>query len=168
MKKRLYFLLPNLEEAETTVNELLLARINDHHIHVMAKDGVDLGDLPEATIFQTSDIVHGVETGIVIGGMSGLLGSIIAITALQVGSIMGLIVLGCTLFGAGFGVWSAGMIGSSAKNSRLKEFEQSMEEGKILLIVDVPMDKVELVTRQMQAHKQIITGGTEASMPAFP
>ena len=168
MRKRLYFLLPNLEEANKTVDELLLARIDDQHIHVMAKDGIDLGDLPEATLFQTSDIVHGVETGMVIGGLSGLVGSIIAITALQVGSAMGLIVLGCTIFGAGFGVWTSGMIGSSTKNSRLKEFEQSMEEGKILLMVDTPLEKVDVITSKMKAHKHTIVGGSEPSMPAFP
>jgi len=168
MRKRLYFLLPNLGEASKTVDELLLARIDEQHIHVMAKDGVDLGDLPEASIFQKSDIVHGVETGMVIGGISGLVGSIIAITALQVGSVMGLIVLGCTLFGAGFGIWTSGMIGSSTKNSRLKEFEQSMEEGKILLMADVPLEKVEEVNHKMEAHKQTIMGGSDPSMPAFP
>jgi len=168
MRKRLYFLLPNLEEANKTVDELLLARIDEHHIHVMAKDGTDLGDLPEATIFQSSDIMHGVETGMVIGGVSGLVGGIIAITALQVGSVMGLIVLGCTLFGAGFGVWTSGMIGSSTKNSRLKEFENSMDDGKILLMADVPLDKVDGINHKMQAHKQTVMGGSEPSMPAFP
>jgi len=168
MRKRLYFLLPNLEEAHKTVDELLLARIDDHHIHVMAKEGTDLGDLPEASIFQTSDIVHGVETGMVIGGISGLAGSIVAITALQVGSVMGLIVLGCTLFGAAIGVWTSGMIGSSTKNSRLKAFEKSMEEGKILLMADVPLEKVDEINHKMQAHKQTIMGGSEPSMPAFP
>jgi len=168
MRKRLYFLLPDLEETQKTVNELLLARIDEQHIHVMAKDGTDLADLPEATIFQSSDIVHGVETGLVIGGLSGLVGGIIAITALQLGSVMGLIVLGCTLFGAGFGIWTAGMIGSSTKNSRLKAFEDSMDEGKILLMADIPLDKIEDITHKMQAHKKAIMGGSESSMPVFP
>jgi len=168
MRKRLYFLLPNLDETQKTVNELLLSRIDEQHIHVMAKDGIDLTGLPEATIFQSSDIVHGVETGIVIGGLSGLVGSIIAITALQLGSVMGLIVLGCTLFGAGIGIWTAGMIGSSAKNSRLKGFESSMDEGKILLMADVPLDRIDDITHKMQAHKQAIMGGSESSMPVFP
>jgi len=168
MRKRLYFLLPDLGEAKKTVDELLLSRIDERHIHVMAKEGTDLGDLPTASIFQTSDIVHGVETGMVIGGISGLVGGVIAITALQTDSVMGLIVLGCTVFGAGFGVWTSGMIGSSTKNTRLKEFEQSMEDGKILLITDVPIEKAEDITHKMQAHKQTILGGTDPSMPAFP
>ncbi|MCW9048233.1 MAG: DUF1269 domain-containing protein [Gammaproteobacteria bacterium] len=168
MRKRLYFLLPDLGETSKTVDELLIARIDEKHIHVMAKEGVDLGDLPEAGIFQTSDIVHGVETGIVIGGISGLVASIVAITALQAGSMMGLIILGCTLFGAGFGVWTSAMIGSSTKNSRLKEFEQSMEAGKILLIADVPLDRVDDINHKMQAHKETIMGGSDPSIPAFP
>jgi len=168
MRKRLYFLLPNLEETNNTVDELLLARIDEHHIHVMAKQGTDLGDLPEATIFQTSDLVHGVEAGMVIGGLTGLVGSLVAIYSMQASSTMGLIVLGCTVFGAVLGIWTAGMIGSSTKNSRLKEFEQSMEDGKILLMVDVPISKVVDITKKMKAHKTTIMGGSETSLPVFP
>jgi len=168
MRKRLYFLLPNIDSAKQIVDELLIARIDDHHIHVMAKEGSDLGDLPEATIFQKSDIVHGIETGMVIGGISGLLGSIIAITAFQLGSMMGLVVLGCTVFGALFGIWSSGMIGSSTKNTRLKEFESAMESGKILLMADVPMEKVSEITHKVESHQEIKLGGEEPSIPAFP
>jgi len=168
MRKRLYFLLPDLPDAKTIVNELLIARIDDHHIHVMAKEGTSLGDLPEATLFQKSDFVHSIETGMVVGGISGLVGGVIAIVALQLGSMMGLIVLGCTIFGAGFGIWTSGMIGSSIKNTRLKEFEQSMEDGKILIMVDVPTEKIESITEQVKKHKEIILGGEDHTMPAFP
>ena len=168
MRKRLYFLLPTVDSTQQIVNELLIARIDEQHIHVMAKEGTDLRDLPEATIFQKSDIVHGIETGMIIGGISGLLGSVIAITALQLGSMMGLIVLGCTIFGALFGIWSSGMIGSSTKNTRLKEFEGAMESGKILLMADVPIDKVSEVTHKVESHKDITLGGEEPSIPAFP
>lgn len=168
MRKRLYFILPNLSSAKAVVDELLLARIDDHHIHVMARDDIDLGELPEATLFQKSDIVHGIETGMVIGGVSGLVGSIVAIVALQLGSMMGLVVLGCTLFGAGFGVWTSGMIGSSTRNTRLKEFEQAMNEGKILIMADVPLARVDDITHKVEAHKQSIVGGAEPSIPAFP
>ncbi len=168
MRKRLYFILPSVSTAKTIVDELLLSRIDEHHIHVMAKEGTDLGDLPEATLFQKSDIVHGIESGMVIGGVTGLVGSVVAITALQLGSMMGLVVLGCTIFGAGFGIWTSGMIGSSTKNTRLKEFEQSMEDGKVLVMADVPVEKIEDVTHKVEAHKQTVLGGTEPSIPAFP
>jgi len=37
MKRGLYFLLPNAARARQVVDELLLARIDEHHIHVIAK-----------------------------------------------------------------------------------------------------------------------------------
>jgi len=168
MKKRLYFLLPGLDSAKKVVDELLLSRINDQHIHVMAKEGTNLGDLPEASVFQKSDIVHGVETGMVIGGISGLAGSLIAIAALQLGSMMGVVVLGGTIFGAGFGIWTSGMIGSSTKNTRLKEFEYAMDNGKILIMADVPIILVDSITRKIEKHTNVVMGGSEPSMPAFP
>ena len=133
----------------------------------MAKEGSDLSGLPPTSLFQSSDVVHGVETGFIIGGLSGLIGSIIAISALQLGSEMGLIVLGCTLFGAGFGVWTSGMMGSSTKKTGLKGLEKDMDDGKILLITDVPVDKVNIITSKIRAHKEAIMGGSEPSMPAF-
>jgi hypothetical protein len=104
----------------------------------------------------------------VIGGVSGLVGSIVAITALQLGSMMGLVVLGCTIFGAGFGIWVSGMIGSSTRNTRLKDFESAMNDGKILIMADVPVLLVDGITHKVEMHKNAILGGTDPSMPAFP
>jgi len=166
MRKRLYFVLPSLKEASAAVDDLLLSRIDERHIHVMAKEGVDLGDLPEASLLQKSDIVHSVEMGMIAGGLAGLAAS--AIIVLQLEVVMGLIVLGCTLFGAFFGVWVSGMIGSSVRNSRLKRFEDTLEQGNFLLMVDVRLDKVEAVNAKMKGRKEVVFGGEEVSMPAFP
>ncbi len=168
MRKRLYFILPDIKSAHSVVNELLLARIDDHHIHIMAKEGTDLGDLPEATIFEKSDIIHGLETGLVIGGIAGLIGGVIAIAALQLGSAMGLVVLGCTLFGAVFGSWTSGMIGSSTPNSRLVSYARDLANGKILIMVDAPFNRAKEINKMVRAHHSIVAGGTEPSMPAFP
>ena len=168
MRKRLYFLLPSLDSAHKVVDELLLSRIDEQHIHVMAKEGTSLGNLPEATIFQKSDIVHGLESGMIIGGISGFVGSIVAIAALQLGSMMGIVVLGCTIFGAGIGIWTSGMIGSSTKNTRLKEFESAMDDGMILIMADIPIILVDSITHKVETHKNAVIGGSEPSIPAFP
>jgi len=39
MRRRLYFLLPDLGSAIQTANDLLLARIEDSHMHFLAKRG---------------------------------------------------------------------------------------------------------------------------------
>jgi hypothetical protein len=62
--RRLYFLLPSLSMTNQVVDELLLKRIDDHHIHVVAKEGIPLGDLPEANLLQKSDFIPAVERGL--------------------------------------------------------------------------------------------------------
>src|SRR5207245_11398295 len=73
MRRRLYFLLPDLGSAIQTANDLLLARIEDSHMHFLAKRGMSLGQLHEANALQKSDAVHGAELGLVIGGLGGFL-----------------------------------------------------------------------------------------------
>ena len=48
--KRIYFLVPTIELAKTIVDELLLARIEERHIHILAKRGTPLENLPEALV----------------------------------------------------------------------------------------------------------------------
>ena len=72
MRRRLYFLLPDLDTARKVVDELLLARIEERHIHVLAKEDTELQDLPKATLFQKSDFVHAVERGLALGGGTGV------------------------------------------------------------------------------------------------
>ncbi len=51
--RRIYFLVPDLRTAGTVTDELLLARIEERHIHIVAPDGTELGDLPKASLLQT-------------------------------------------------------------------------------------------------------------------
>ena len=55
--RRLYFLLPNLSATHKVVDELLLARVTEKQIHVIAREGTELGDLPEASLIQKSDFI---------------------------------------------------------------------------------------------------------------
>jgi len=81
MRRRLYFLLPDIASARHTVDDLLLARIEDRHMHVLARRGAELGELHEASWLQKTDLVHGAEVGLVIGGIGGfLLGLFVVLT----------------------------------------------------------------------------------------
>jgi len=57
-KRRLYFLLPDIDSAREMLNEMLLARIEERRIHFLAKRGTLPPELPEATVLQKTDIVH--------------------------------------------------------------------------------------------------------------
>jgi len=53
--RRLYFLLPGIEITHKVTDELLLSHVEERHIHVIAADSAELGDLPEASLLQKSD-----------------------------------------------------------------------------------------------------------------
>jgi len=168
--RRIYFLLPTIEIARKVVDELLLARIDEHHIHVIAKEGTTMEDLPEASLAQKSDVVPALERGIAVGGATGLLAGVIAVTFPPAGLVLGgSAVLAIALAGTGFGAIMSTMIGVSAPNSRLKQFEDAVNKGEILMLVDVPKARVDEIEAMVkQHHPGADIEGTEPTIPAFP
>ncbi|MDH3526833.1 MAG: DUF1269 domain-containing protein, partial [Gammaproteobacteria bacterium] len=79
--RRLYFLIPDVGSAKTIVDELLLARIEERHMHIAAADHHALteANLPEAGLLQESDFIPAVERGMAIGGATGILAGIAAV-----------------------------------------------------------------------------------------
>jgi hypothetical protein len=170
--RRLYFLIPNVDSAKTIVDELLLARVEERHIHIAAKDHHALTEahLPEANLLQASDFVPAVERGLAIGGATGALAGIAAVTIPGIGlALGGGAILGIGLAGAGLGAWASGMIGISAPNTQLKEFESAIEAGELLMMVDIPKARVDEITDLVKKHHpEAEVEGTEPTMPAFP
>lgn len=168
--RRLYFMVPDIATANTVVDELLLKRIDDHHIHVVAKEGTPMGDLPEANLFQKSDFIPAMERGLAVGGITGLLAGIAAISFPPLGVVFGGgAVLGTSLAGAGVGAWISGMIGMDVPNSQIEKFEGAIEKGEVLMMVDIPKERVEEIEALVQQHHpDADMGGTEPHIPAFP
>lgn len=168
--RRLYFMLPDLSTTNTVVNELLLKRIDDHHMHIIAKEGTPLGDLPEAGLLQKSDFIPAVERGVAVGGVTGLLAGIAAITFPPAGLVLGGgAVLATSLAGAGFGAWMSGMIGLDVHNTQITQFENAIQRGEILMMVDIDKTRVEEIEGLVHSHyPQAQMGGTEPNIPAFP
>lgn len=170
--RRLYFLLPDIQSASTIVDELLLARIEERRIHIVAKDHHQLqqANLPESNLLQNSDFIPAVEKGLAVGGGTGILAGLVAMTFPPAGLILGGgAVLGLGLIGAGFGAWISGMVGLSADNTQLKDFEQAIEQGQLLLMVDVPRTRTEEITELLKKHHpEIEVNGTEPTLPVFP
>ena len=170
MRRRLYFMVPDAHSARQVRDELLLARIEDSHIHVMARDGIALNDLHEASILQKSDFVHGAETGLAVGGGIGIIAGLVAVFFPPVGVELQLVTILLTaLIGAAFGAWVASMVASSIPNSRLKNFESAIAAGQILMMVDSPSSRVDEIRQLVSArHPEAMNSGMEPTIPAFP
>lgn len=168
--KRIYFLVPDISTTEKIVDDLLLARIEEKHIHVLAKRGTPLEDLPEATLLQKTDFVPAVEQGLAIGGSSGLLAGLVALTLPASAPVVaGGVLLATALAGAGVGAWISGMVGMSVGNRRVKEFESAIEAGQLLVLADVPPERVDEIETCVKNHlPKVEIEGTEPKVPAFP
>lgn len=168
--RRIYFLLPDVDVARKVVDELLLARIADDNIHVIAKEGTAMADLPEASLAQKSDVIPAMERGIAVGGATGLLAGVVAVTFPPAGLVLGGgALLAIALAGTGFGAIMSTMIGVSVPNTRHKQFEDAVNEGEILMLVDVPKERVdEIESMVKQHHPEADIEGTEPTIPVFP
>ena len=168
--RRIYFLVPNIDVTKRIVDELLLDRIEEKHIHVIAKRGTPLEDLPEANLLQKSDFIPAVEQAVAVGGASGILAGLVAISLPGTAPVIaGGVLLASTFAGVGIGAWLGGMVGMNVGNRRIKEFEDAIEAGHFLVLADVPMERVEEIEKKVKQHiPQVEVEQTEPHVPAFP
>src|SRR5690349_21202379 len=110
MRRRLYFIMPDLASARKTMDDLLLARIEERHIHFLAKRGTPMEGLNEANHLQKSDLVHGAQVGLALGALLGfVLGGVLVMSVVTDEHWQIVTVLGSGLIGALFGAWVASM-----------------------------------------------------------
>jgi len=170
MRLRMYVTLPDTSSARRLADDLLLARIEDRHMHFLARRGTDLGELHEASYLQKTDAVHGAAVGLVVGGALGIVLGLFLVYFPPGGATLQLVtVLITAIVGGGLGAWVSTMVGLQVPNSRLKGFEGDMEEGKVLLMLDVPSTRYEEVRRIIaRTHPEAMDRGSEPTVPAFP
>jgi hypothetical protein len=169
MRRRLYFLLPDLDSARRTADDLLLARVEDRRMRFLARRGTDLGELHEASYLEKTDVVHGAGVGLVLGALVGAAvgGLVVAYPPDGMQPQLVAVLIGMVV-GAALGAWMSSMAAAAVPNSRLRQFSHEIEAGGILLMVDVPAARVDEVTRVVTArHPEAVPKG-EAMRYVFP
>jgi hypothetical protein len=170
MRKRIYWLLPDRASAREVMDDLLLARIENRHIHFLAREGADMSGLHEANVLQSSDLVRSAQVGLVVGAAVGAAaGAMLAMSSL-VGEWSKPGVVGAlAAAGAVFGAWSASMIGASIPSRRLQRFDGAVARGEILLMVDTPSLRINEIESMLHArHPEGRDEGLEPNVPVFP
>ena len=170
MRRRLYFLLPDVESARRTADDLLLARVEDRHMHFLAKRGTHLAELHEAGYLIKTDCLHGAGVGLGLGALGGAaLGALIVLNPIEGTQPHRLWFFVAVLVGALLGAWVASMVGASVPNSKLRQFQREIELGKVLLMVDVPYDSVDDIRAVVSArHPEAVPAGQVRPYPVFP
>ena len=171
MRRRIYWLLPDLASAHRTMDDLLLARIDEAHMHFVGSEDLDMSGLHAANILQTSDVVRAAQLGLVVGSLTGALGGGLLSWVFPIGSETSHWGLASVLaiVGAFFGAWASSLIGVSIPSQRLARFASAIAAGQVLLMVDVPRARVEEIESRLQAlHPEAHLEGVEPNIPAFP
>ncbi len=171
MSRRIYWLIPDVASARRTVDDLLVARIPVQHIHCFGRQDMNLSGLHPANIFQTTDVIYAAELGLLIGGAIGVAAGVLVAMYYPLGfeSLHWGIVAILGVLGGLFGAWSSSLIGISVPSHRLKRFEAAIEQGEILLMVDVPSLQVKVVEELLRAsHPEARLEGEDPDTPVFP
>lgn len=151
--RRLYTLLPDIENCRRLVDELREAGIPDSHLHVVAASSEAMEGLPRATAWQTTELAHGLEIGVGLGGAAGLLAGLAALSFPPAGLVIGGgAVMASAAAGAGFGALASAMMKGHEHNHRLHDYQAEIETGKVLLMVDVPRSSLESTRETILRH----------------
>jgi hypothetical protein len=171
MRRKLYFVLPSVTSAHHIMDELLLERIDESHIHFHADREQALGDLPQANAIEKSDVIYSAMGGFLFGAVFGLFGGILAyMVPWWFGEVPLMVIPYCMVLGAiACAAWAAA-VATAAPSFRLKVHKQEIEQGNILMIVSVPLRRLnEIRQRLMNRHPEVTYSGvwpTEHSL--FP
>ena len=165
MLRRLFFLFPDTDHAQSVVDELVARGVNIRHIHAIAK-GIDLGSLPEATERQKADTTFRLERFI---WSANLVMFLIALTAFVASMLTAsiawagvsiLIMLVTFLAGEQFAV--------RIPDVHLTEFTDALSHGEVLLMIDVPAVRVsEIEDFVHRRHPEACVGGVGWTVDAF-
>ena len=151
--QRLYFLLPDVKTARVVIEELRAGGIPEARIHAVASSRIPLEGLPTASVLQTSELRHGLERGLGVGGVAGLLGGLLAVTFPPAGiTLGGAAVLIATLMGAGAGAAVSALVAKDVPNLELQSYNDAIARGQILLMVDVPKAELTVWMDRIQQH----------------
>ncbi len=153
MRRRLYFLLPDVPHCHALVAEIKEQGLKDPDIHVVAREDIPLEGLHKATSLQKTELTHGLELGIGVGGVAGMLGGLLAVTFPPAGLVLagGAVVLGSTLAGAGFGGLVSALVAKDIPNHELEQYQDAIFQGEILLMLDVPTHRLDEIMALIRA-----------------
>jgi hypothetical protein len=149
--RRIYFLAPNIETTHKIVDELRAEGIEDRHMHILAKRDTPLEGMPEASVFEKTDFIPALERGAALGATTGLLAGLVGLRFAGF-AIAGGPILGILFFGATIGTMMSGLAGLQVGNSRVKEYADAIERGELLVMVDIPKERIDAMSQLIIRH----------------
>jgi len=167
--KRHYFISDDLDELTEIERGLNAAGITPPQVHVLSNDdaGLTLKQLHQVEAVLRKDVVHGTERGAVVGiacaaailllfWISGLADSYTWVPPI----FLAIVVLG-------FCTWEGGLIGIQEPNVNFRRFEEELQAGKHILLVDVDDHQTQALRHIAVAHPGLEAAGVGEATPGW-
>jgi hypothetical protein len=164
--RRLYFIVPEESHAVQIVADLETAGVDRQHIHAIGGKGTTLEKLPAANERQRHDTAWRLQQILWLGNLVlFVLGAIGLIVSVLQGSLIGAVLSVAAMvltLTAGF------LFATRVPDTHLDEFRGVLSHHEVLLLVDVPKQRVaeieELISRR---HPEATAGGTGWTIEAL-
>lgn len=154
MKTRHVFSTPDLDTAQAAMAAARDAGVDDHDLLLIARSDIELESIPNDRKEADTDMLPAALRGAGYGGTVGLLAGLVAVVIPPLGvTLAGAAAAG--LAGAMLGCWASALMGASLPDPIRRKFEDQIQAGKILVVVD---GSKELLTKVEPA---IVRAGAE-------
>lgn len=139
MAHRYVFSTRDVAHAREALAALHMAGIGNDAISLVARSDIELERIPDSLKEADTDAVPAAVRGIGLGGATGLLAGLAAVALAPVGiTIAGALAIGAV--GALVGGWSSTLMGSALPDAVRQQFEDEIQAGRILVLVDADED----------------------------
>lgn len=149
MKMRHVFSVADLATAAKALSAARQAGALDDEISLIARSDIEIQSIPDARIDVSSDMVPAAMKGMAGGAATGFIAGLAAMAFPPLGiTIAGAALAG--MAGAAVGGWSSALIGSSVENPVRRRFEDEIQAGQILVVIDSPEERIAPITAAIE------------------
>lgn len=111
--------------------------IRDEAISLVARSNIELEEIPSRYLDASTDFIPALRRGAAVGGVIGLCAGLIALAIPALGVTMaGPALIAFFAGGAVLGAWSSALVGSSVPDEVRRKFEDEIDAGHTLVVVD--------------------------------
>ncbi len=153
--KRLFILVPDLDETSHIAKELASLGVKEGNIHVCGGLPEELKEahLNRAGVVYTSHLGSAIKKGPILGLVFFLF--ILALFSLTLPASIQINIFGYVsmlVFGMVIGIWATGLIGIGVKDEIVEKYEDYVKEGHFVMMVDTKEESEKEVTDTILSH----------------
>ncbi len=156
--RRLHMLFPKKRQAASAVQELHQMGLSTRQMHTIARAGIDLSGLPEATVRQRSDTTALIEQWLWNANLALFFIAFLSASAAMLAGLPYWVLAGLMVMLLSF--VAGNYFTSHVPHVHMTDYQNAIGNGEVLLLVDIPLWRVHgIESRIRTTHPEMELGG---------